>query len=206
MSLSLVLDWQAFKLKMPLLLLTGHGCGPELGSPAHFPPRTVGRGWDAAQPGISFPRSKVKFQDQNRSPSGGHCYSFLAASGTSQWTGKTEKYGFYPRSKSRQTENLLLCPLCGVHFFATPWTAAVTPWIPACQASLSFTVSQSLFKLMSIESMMPSNRLIFDCPLLLLPSIFPSIRVFSSESALHIRWPKSWDFTCIIHLVFTKTT
>ena len=70
-----------------------------------------------------------------------------------------------------------------------------TPWKAARQASLSFTISLSLFKLMSIESMMPSNHLIFCRPLLLLPSIFPSIRVFSSESALHIRWPKYWTFS-----------
>ena len=66
----------------------------------------------------------------------------------------------------------------------------VTPWTAACQASLSITNSQSLLKLMSVESVMPSNHLILCRPLLLLPSIFPSIRVFSNESALHIRWPK----------------
>ena len=65
----------------------------------------------------------------------------------------------------------------------------------ARQASLSFTISQSLFKPMSIESVMPSNHLILGCPLLLLPSIFPSIRVFFNESALHIRWPKDWNFS-----------
>ena len=65
----------------------------------------------------------------------------------------------------------------------------VTPWISARQASLSITNSQSLLKLMSIESVMPSNHLILCCPFLLTPSIFPSIRVFSNESALHIRWP-----------------
>ena len=65
----------------------------------------------------------------------------------------------------------------------------VTPWTTVCQASLSFTISQSLLKLMSIESVVPSNHLMLCHPLLLLPSIFPSIRVFSSELALHIRWP-----------------
>ena len=65
----------------------------------------------------------------------------------------------------------------------------VTLWTAACQASLSFTVSQSLLKLMSIESVMLSNHLILCCPLLLLPSIFPSIRVFSNELVLHITWP-----------------
>ena len=71
----------------------------------------------------------------------------------------------------------------------------VTPWTAAHQASLSFTISQSLLKLMSIESVIPSNHLILYCLLLLLPSIFPSIRVFSSESTLHIRWLKYWSFS-----------
>ena len=75
-----------------------------------------------------------------------------------------------------------------VQFFVTPWTAAH-------QASLSITNSWSLLKLMSIESVMPSNHLILCHSLLLLPSIFPSIRVFSSESVLHIRWPKCWSFS-----------
>ena len=71
----------------------------------------------------------------------------------------------------------------------------VTPWTAARQTSLSITNSQSLLKLMSIESVMPSNHHILCCPLLLLPSIFPSIRVFSNESALCIRWPKDWSFS-----------
>jgi len=70
-----------------------------------------------------------------------------------------------------------------------------TPWIAACQASLSITNSQTLLRLMSIESVMPSNNLILCHPLLLPPSIFPSIRVFSNESALHIRWPKYWSLS-----------
>ena len=75
-----------------------------------------------------------------------------------------------------------------VRLFTTPWTSAR-------QASLSITNSQGLLKLISIESVMPSNHLILCCPLLLLPPIFPSIRVFSSESTLHIRWPKYWSFS-----------
>ena len=78
--------------------------------------------------------------------------------------------------------------LSHVQFFATPWTAAH-------QASLSITNSQSLLKLMFIESVMPSNHLILCHPLLLPPSIFPSIRVFSNESVLRIRWPKYWSFS-----------
>ena len=70
-----------------------------------------------------------------------------------------------------------------------------TPWTVACQVSLSFTISQTMLKLMSIELVMPSNYLILCRPLLLLPSIFPSIRVFSKELALHIRWPKHWSFS-----------
>ena len=79
------------------------------------------------------------------------------------------------------------CPLCSVQF--------ATPWMKARQASLSVTNSQSLVKLTSIESVMPSNHLILCCPLHLLPSIFPSIRVFSNESTLRIRWPKYWSFS-----------
>ena len=71
----------------------------------------------------------------------------------------------------------------------------MTPWTAACQASLSITNSWSLPKLMSTESVMPSNHFILCHPLLLLPSIFPSIRVFSNESALRIRWPKYWSFS-----------
>ena len=78
--------------------------------------------------------------------------------------------------------------LSRVQLFATPWTKAR-------QASLSITNSWSLLKLMSIESVIPSNHLILCCPLLLPPSIFPSIRVFSNESALCIRWPKYWSFS-----------
>ena len=78
--------------------------------------------------------------------------------------------------------------LSWVRVFGTPWTAA-------CQASLSITNSWSLLKLKSIKSVMPSNHLILCRPLLFLPSIFPSIRVFSNESVLHIRWPKYWSFS-----------
>ena len=70
----------------------------------------------------------------------------------------------------------------------------MVPWNSALQASLSFTNSWNLLKLMSIESVMPANHLIFCHPLLLLPSIFPRIRIFSSESVLPIRWPKYWSF------------
>ena len=79
--------------------------------------------------------------------------------------------------------------LSHVQLFATPWTTA------CLQASLSITNSRSLLKPMSIESVMPSNHLILCHSLLLLPSIFPSIRVFSSESVLRIRWPKYWSFS-----------
>ena len=88
----------------------------------------------------------------------------------------------YPNSFS--SFQLLSCVL----LFVTPWTAA-------CQASPSITNSQSLLKLMCIESVMPSSHLILCHPLLLPPSILPNIRVFSNESALHIRWPKYWSFS-----------
>ena len=71
----------------------------------------------------------------------------------------------------------------------------MTPWTVARQDSLSFTISQSLLKLMFVELVMPSNHLIFCCPLLLLPSVFPSIKAFSSESALCISGPKYWSFS-----------
>ena len=74
----------------------------------------------------------------------------------------------------------------------------MTPWTAACQACLSLTVSQSWLKLMSIESMMLSNHLILCCPLLLLPPIFPNIRVFSNELTLCLRWPKYWSFSVSI--------
>ena len=83
---------------------------------------------------------------------------------------------------------LLSCVL----LFVTPWTAALPCPSPS---SLSFTISRNLLKLVFIELVMPSNHLILCCPLLLLPSIFPSIRVFSNESALYIRWPKYWSFS-----------
>ena len=76
----------------------------------------------------------------------------------------------------------------------------MTPWTAAHQASLSFTISRSLLKLMSVELVMPSNHLILYHPLLLLASIFPSIRVFSNQSVLHIRWPKYWSFSFSICL------
>ena len=77
--------------------------------------------------------------------------------------------------------------------FETPWTDSL--FCLRHQASLFFTIFQSFLKLMAIELMMPSNHLILCCPLLLLPSIFPSIRVFSSESALCLRWPSYWSFS-----------
>ena len=96
-------------------------------------------------------------------------------------------------SASVLPKNVFVQSLSHVWLFLTPWTAAG-------QASLSFTMFKSLLKLMSIESVMPSNHLILCYPLLLLPSNFPSIRVFSSESALSIRWPKCWSFTLSLRL------
>ena len=92
-------------------------------------------------------------------------------------------------SSAWHSEDLIVVQsLSRVKLFVTPWTAA-------CQASLSFTISWSLLKLMSVESVMPSNHLIVYHLLLLLPSIFTSIRVFTNELALHIRWPKYWSFS-----------
>ena len=91
-------------------------------------------------------------------------------------------------NKNHRVVHIVVQLLSSVQLFVTSWTAAH-------QASLSFTISQSLLKLISIDSVMPFNHLILYCPLLLLPSIFPSIRVFSNELALHIRWPKDWSFS-----------
>ena len=90
--------------------------------------------------------------------------------------------------------------LCGLHLVTSVQLLScvqllVTPWTTACQAPLSFTISWNLLRIMSIESVVPSNHLIICHPLLLLPSIFPNIRIFSSESALCIRWPKYWSFS-----------
>ena len=87
-----------------------------------------------------------------------------------------------------QLLKIVVQSLSCVSFFVTPWTAA-------CQASMSFTISRSLFKLMSIELMMSSNHLILCHPLLFLPSIFPSTRVFSSKFTLSFRWPEYWIFS-----------
>ena len=88
-------------------------------------------------------------------------------------------------------------PLLAVQFSSVTQSCLTLcdPWTAAHQASLSFTISWSLLKLMSIELVMPTNHLILCCPHLLLPSVFPSIRVFSNESVLHIRLPKNWSFS-----------
>ena len=103
-----------------------------------------------------------------------------------------KKASFHSNPKERRCQRMFkfssVPSLSRVQLFVTPWTAAH-------QASLSITNSQSLLKLMAIELVMPSNHLILCRPLLLSPSIFPSIRVFSSESFRHIRWPKYWSFS-----------
>ena len=103
--------------------------------------------------------------------------------------------GFIKLSNGIETAGIFLSlssiqfsPLSCVRLFVTPWAAA-------CQASLSITNSRSLLKLMSIQSVMPSNNLTLCGPLFLLPPIFPSIRVFSNESIFHIKWPKYWSFS-----------
>ena len=93
-----------------------------------------------------------------------------------------------------KTWTVFMVPGVSVHSLSRVWLF-VTPWTEACQDFLSITNSRSLLKLMSIESVMPSNHLILCCPLLLLPSLFPSIRVFSNESLLLIRWPECRSFS-----------
>ena len=104
-----------------------------------------------------------------------------------------------PECFSTQCSKLsLLSSLSCVWLFATPWTAGP-------QTSLSLTISQSFLKLMSIESVMPSNHFILCRPLLLLPSIFPSIRVFSNEWALRVRWPNYWSFSISLSSAYSGT-
>ena len=110
-----------------------------------------------------------------------HCVSFGCYSTVIHLYRYKFSFIFFPLISSVQS-------LSRVRLFATPWTTA-------CQASLSVTNSQSLPKLISVESVMPSNHFMLCHPLLLLPSIFPRIRVFSNESALCIRWPKYWSFS-----------
>ena len=100
-------------------------------------------------------------------------------------------------SKDIQTANKSIKCLTSliIQFSCSVMSDFVTPWVAARQASLSITNSWSLLKLMSIELVMPSSHLILCRPLLLLPPILPSIRVFSNESALHMRWPKYWSFS-----------
>ena len=103
-----------------------------------------------------------------------------------QWA-REESLGWHLRPERSESVSLMQL-FSRVRLFAAPWAAAR-------HASLSITNSRSLLKLMSIESVIPSNHLILCHPLLLLPSIFPSIRVFSKKSVLHIRWPKFWSFS-----------
>ena len=103
------------------------------------------------------------------------------------------QFHFHYQHSQNQKDFAVVQLLCCVRLLATPWTAKR-------QASLSFTISWSLLKLMCIESVMPSNHLVHCRPLLLLPSVFPSIRVISNESALRIRWSKDWSFSFSISL------
>ena len=101
---------------------------------------------------------------------------------------------FSPTSHPNIYTTICKVDIVGIQLLSRVWLL-VTLWTAACQGSLSFTVSQSLLKLMSIESVLPSNHLILCFPLLLLPSIFPSIRALCNEKALCIRWPKYWSFS-----------
>ena len=118
----------------------------------------------------------------------------IPESGRFPWRRKWQSTSVFLPGKSRGQRSLSsVQSLSRVWLFATPWTAAR-------QASLSNTNSRSLLKLMSINSVRPSNHLILCRPLLLLPLIFPSIRVFSNESDLCIRWPKYWSFSFSISI------
>ena len=98
-------------------------------------------------------------------------------------------------SQKIMRQNRISSKLKNIHHFSSVPSNSAIPWTAAFQASLFIAISWSLLKLMSIESLMPSNNLIVFCPLLFLPSIFPRFRIFSNESVLHIRWPEYWSFS-----------
>ena len=106
-------------------------------------------------------------------------------------------YGVPNQSTENTSSSIRITQFSSVQLLSCVWLFA-TPWITALQACLSITNTRSLPKLTSIESVMPSSHLILCCPLLLLPSIVPSIRVFSNDLALCVRWPKYWSFNFII--------
>ena len=108
---------------------------------------------------------------------------------------KTKQKDYVPFLFSSHQLNVISRALRSVQFSHSVVSDSATPWTAARQASLFITNFRSLPKLMSIELVIPSNHLIFCCPLLLPPSVFPSIRVFSNESVIHIRWPKYWSFS-----------
>ena len=117
-----------------------------------------------------------------------HKFTFPTILKSSLFSTFLPKFVFLMISTLMGVRSFIVQSLSCIWLFATPWTAA-------CQASLSISNSWSLLKLMSVKLVMPSNHLILCCPLLLLPSIFPSIRVFSNESVLLIRCPKYWSFS-----------
>ena len=131
-----------------------------------------------------------------------HFPQHLMFSQTTKTYANSREQTYIPPLKRR--DNKVRCIGCFIHSLPhfnvllsshSVMSDSATPWAAACQAFQLFTISWSLLKLMSIESVMPSNHLILCHPLLLLPSIFPTIRVFSNELALPIRWPKYWSFS-----------
>ena len=130
------------------------------------------------------------------------CTQYASKFGKLSSVHRTGKVSFHSNPKERQCQRMLnllhnCTHLSSVQSLSCVWLLA-TWWTAAHQASLSLSISWSLLKLTSIESVMPSNHLILCHPLLLLPSIFPSIRAFSNESVLCIRWPKYWSFSFIV--------
>ena len=122
------------------------------------------------------------------------CTQYVSKYGKLSSGQRTGKASFHSCLKERRCQTIFKLPYSSVQSLSCVWLF-VTPWTAASQASWFFTNSRSLLKLMSIELVMPSNHLILCRPFLLPPSVFPSIRVFSKESVLRIRWPNYWSFS-----------
>ena len=169
-------------------------------TPVFLPGESQGGGaWWAVVSGVAQSRTQLK-RLSSSSSQWQPTLVFLPGKSQERWSlvgcclwGRTES-DTTEMTQQQQSESIVCSPISSVQELSHVWLFA-TPWTTARQASLSITNSWTLLKLMSIESVMPSNHLILHRSLLLPPLIFPSIRVFSNESVLHIRWPKYQSFS-----------